>query len=41
MPLIMDNSKYGQNLKDEYFVTSRKILSRNDHMQYEALIFYI
>ena len=42
MPLIMDNSKDGQDHKDKYFDTSRKILSQEMTMcNMKALIFYI
>ena len=42
MPLIMDNSKDGQDHKDKYFDTSRKILSQEMTMcNMAALIFYI
>ena len=35
MPPIMANSDYGQDHKDKYFYTSKKILSQEmDHVQY-------
>ena len=41
MPPIMANSNEGQDHKDKYFDTSRKILSqKNDYVQKEALVSY-
>ena len=41
MPPIMDNSKEGQDYKDKYFETSRKILSQEMTMCImEALVSY-
>ena len=36
MPPMMANSKDGQGHKDEYPNTSRKILTRNAHVQHES-----
>ena len=40
MPPIMANSKDGQGHKDKYLDTSRMIVSRNAHVQYESSNIY-
>ena len=39
MPLIMANSKYGQDHKDKYLDT-KDLVSRNAHVQYESCSLY-